>query len=572
MEVKKKKVLEAQITPKCDYRFYSQQDNYTKIPGSPIAYWVSNRFSQNYENKSMSEYAQIITGMTIGDNNLYLRLWYELERRKISIGKKCMDEVDLLTSYWIPYSKGGPRRNWYGNYEYVVNWAEHENFNRSKTTLQYLYLKRAITWPFVTSGAFSARILETGFLWDVAGSPCFFNNSTDESYALGFLCSKVADYILKVVNPTINVQAVDIQKLPLIINTNEMVTVNEISHLCVELSKKDWNSFETSWDFQCHPLVMDRYEYRAQLNAGMHSAERKEFVSKIEKQFEHWKCECDERFDRLKANEEELNRIFIDIYGLQEELTPEVADKDVTVRKADLGRDIRSLISYAVGCMFGRYSLDVPGLAYAGGEWDASKYATYPADRDGILPITDDEYFQDDIVSMFIRWVRVVYGEETLEENLQFIANALNPSGGSAREVIRSYFMNDFYADHLKVYQKRPIYWQFDSGKQNGFKALMYLHRYDQDTVARLRTDYVHELQDRYRTQLDDARKTAETGDARQRAVANKRAQKLDKQLTELNKYEELVHHYADMRIPLDLDDGVKVNYAKLQAILTPIK
>ncbi len=311
------------------------------------------------------------------------------------------------------------------------------------------------------------------------------------------------------------------------------------------------------------------------------------------------------RFNQLKANEEELNRIFIDIYGLQGELTPEVADKDVTVYRVidepneeerkmayvlSMRDEIVSLLSYIVGCIMGRYSPYVDGLLYAGGEWDyeairARIEAAAPnrdwydpaeglflPDRDGIVPVTDDAYFEDDIVSRTVEFVKKIYGAATLEENLKFIADALKGSGNSPREVIRNYFLKDFYSDHLKTYQKRPIYWQFDSGKQNGIKALMYLHRYDRDTVARLRTDYVHELQDRLRVQLDDARKTAETGEGRQRTVAAKRAQKLEKQQTELLKYEEQVHHLADMRIELDLDDGVKMNYGKLADILTKIK
>ena len=315
--------------------------------------------------------------------------------------------------------------------------------------------------------------------------------------------------------------------------------------------------------------------------------------------------ECLERFNQLKANEEELNRIFIDIYGLQGELTPEVADRDVTVyriidnpneeeRKMAYVRSMRdeivSLLSYIVGCMLGRYSPYVDGLLYAGGEWNYeaiveriavgakdcdfydSSLGLFLPDRDGIVPVTDDEYFADDVVTRTAEFVKKVYGAQTLEENLKFIADALGNKGDSPREVIRNYYLNDFYKDHLKTYQKRPIYWQFDSGKQNGFKCLMYLHRYDRDSVARVRTDYVHEQQERLRTQLDDARKTAETAEGRMRANAVKRAQKLEKQLAEVNQYEEIVHHYADMRLEIDLDDGVKVNYAKLADLLTKIK
>ena len=290
----------------------------------------------------------------------------------------------------------------------------------------------------------------------------------------------------------------------------------------------------------------------------------------ISDKFKEWEAECEGRFNQLKANEEELNRIFIEIYGLQDELTPEVEDKDVTVRKADLEREIKSLLSYAVGCMFGRYSLDVEGLAYAGGEWDASKYTTFIPDDDNVIPITDDEYFEDDIVGRFINWLKVVYGEETLDENLQFIANALG-GRGTAKEIIRKYFVNDFYKDHCKIYQKRPIYWLFDSGKKNGFKALIYMHRYAPDTIARIRTDYVHEQQARYRTLLATLEQRLDAASTKERVAINKEiAMYKDKEI-ELHTYEEKIHHLADQMISIDLDDGVKNNYAIFGDVLAKI-
>ena len=291
----------------------------------------------------------------------------------------------------------------------------------------------------------------------------------------------------------------------------------------------------------------------------------------ISDKFSAWQAECDARFSQLKANEEELNRIFIDIYGLQDELTPEVADKDITVRKADLQREIKSLISYAVGCMFGRYSLDVDGLAYAGGAWDAAKYKTFIPDADNILPICDDAYFPDDIVGRFIDFVRTVYGADTLDENLKFIADALGGKG-TPQEVIRSYFLNDFYADHCRIYQKRPIYWLFDSGKKNGFKCLIYLHRYRPDTIARIRTDYVHELQSRYRTAIEDLTNRLATAAPAERARLNKQLTRRKDQAAELHTYEEKIHHLADQMIAIDLDDGVKHNYAIFQDVLAKIK
>lgn len=284
-----------------------------------------------------------------------------------------------------------------------------------------------------------------------------------------------------------------------------------------------------------------------------------------------WLAATERRFQQLKVNEEKLNRLFIDLYGLQDELAPEVEDKDVTVRRADLGRDIRSLISYAVGCMFGRYSLDVDGLAYAGGEWDESRYKTIIPDSDNIIPICDDEYFDDDITGRFVKWVETVYGKDTLEENLKFIADALGGKG-TPREVIRSYFLNDFYADHLKTYQKRPIYWLFDSGKKNGFKALIYMHRYQSDLLARMRTDYVHEQQERYRTQLHHLMDAIEHAGAAERVKLSKQQKKLQEQALEIQKYEEKIHHLADQNIQIDLDDGVKHNYELFADVLAKIK
>lgn len=291
----------------------------------------------------------------------------------------------------------------------------------------------------------------------------------------------------------------------------------------------------------------------------------------IADKFKEWEAECDARFNQLKANEEELNRIFIEIYGLQDELTPEVEDRDVTVRKAELQREIKSLISYAIGCIFGRYSLDVEGLCYAGGEWDASKYTTIIPDVDNILPICDDDYFDDDLLGKIVNFVEVVYGKETLEENLRFIADALGGKG-TAREVIRNYLLNGFYAGHLKTYQKRPIYWQFSSGKKNGFKALIYMHRYQPDLLARMRTDYVHEQQERYRTQLTMLEDAARAASPSERVKINKQIAKIKDQSLEIGQFEEKIHHLADQMISIDLDDGVKVNYAKFQDVLEKIK
>lgn len=552
-------------------KFLAKQEMYAKIPGAPVAYWVSENFANNYDGKQFSDYSEVITGMTIGDNNKYLRLWFEVDKNKIAISKSSMNEIDLCKTKWIPYSKGGSRRNWYGNYDYVVNWTQKDKFNRSKTTLQHLYLKEALTWPFITSGTFSARILPKGFLWDVAGSPCFFNDENTEYYALGALCSNSIDYILKVVNPTINVQAVDIAQLPLLYSTQEKTDrVIEIVKENINLSEADWNSFETSWDFKKHPLVPSKREWEEQRNSQFANT-RVEAFSKLSWHYKTWEQECEYRFNRLKENEEKLNEIFIEIYGLQNELRPNIEDKDVTVHKADLQRDIKSLLSYAIGCMFGRYSIDEIGTIYTGGEWDSNKYTSFVPDKDNCIPITDEEYFEDDIVGLLCVWLKRVYGEKTLEENLNFIAKALGNKGSTSREIIRNYFLNDFFKDHCSTYSvaasgKRPIYWMFDSGKQNGFKALCYMHRWNSDTIGNMRVEYLHRMQRVYDKEIERMQEVIDNSrDNKEISVASKRKEKLQKQIKETKDYDAKVAHLALSRIDIDLDDGLKINFEKVQ-------
>lgn len=359
------------------------------------------------------------------------------------------------------------------------------------------------------------------------------------------LNSKPVDLFLNIMNPTINLSSGVTAQIPAEVEKDSFNTVSCLSKENVDLSRRDWDSFETSWDFKTHPLIKP--------------------VPLISESFAQWSDECEKRFTRLKSNEEELNRIFIDIYSFQDELTPEVEEKDVTVRRADLTRDIKSLVSYAVGCMFGRYSLDVEGLAYAGGEWDGSKYKTFIPDPDNCIPVTDEEYFRDDIVVRFVDFIRTVYGADTLEENLTFIADALGTRGNTSRERIRNYFLNDFIKDHIKMYQKRPIYWMFDSGKQNGFRALVYMHRWNADTTGNVRVEYLHKLQRIYENEIRQSQDVAETGSGREVSAAQKRIEKLTKQLKETHDFDEKIAHLALSRIDIDLDDGVKVNYEKVQ-------
>ena len=494
----------------------------------------------------MTEIAAPKVGMQTSNNDRYLRLWHEVDFSEFngsSYGLK-----------WIKYLKGGAYRKWYGNLEYLLFYNKTPDFILQQKNARVLDLdflkKKKCTWTDLTISKNSFRIAPDDTFYDISGH-CFFPKEEDQLWLLGYANTSIFAELLKVFNSTIHCQVGDVGKIIVPDIGDQKSKVSALAGENVDFSKKDWDSFETSWDFQHHPLLRN--------------------VPTIAEAFDQWQTECDDRFNQLKSNEEELNRIFIDIYGLQDELTPEVEDKDVTVRKADLGRDIRSFISYAVGCMFGRYSLDVDGLAYAGGEWDASKCVSFAADKDNIIPICDDEYFEDDIVGLFVEFVKTVYGADMLDENLKFIADALGGKG-QPKDVIRNYFLSDFYSDHCKMYQKRPIYWLFDSGKKNGFKALIYMHRYQPDTIARIRTDYVHEQQARYRTALADLEQRIANASTGERVKLNKKLTTLQAQDTEIKAYEEKIHHLADQMISIDLDDGVKKNYAIFQDVLAKIK
>ncbi len=538
-------------------RYSTNQFNFSKIPGSPVSYWVSVNVLSTFEcSLPLSELANPKQGLITGDVNRFVRKWYECVRADLSTSSSPQN-VNRVGK-WFPYCNGGEFRKWYGNNDDVVNWQddgfEIKNFvddkgkPRSRPQNQQYYFHEGGTWTAISSSLFSVRYFPEGYLFSNAGM-AIYAEPRKLKYIIGFLNSKLCQLYLSLLNESLNYNQGDIAKLPIIFENVDLVVAKVVTS--IDIVKKDWDSFETSWDFQHHPLLRN--------------------VPTIAEAFIQWQAECADRFNQLKANEEELNRIFIDIYGLQDELTPEVEDKDVTVRKADLGRDIRSFISYAVGCMFGRYSLDVDGLAYAGGEWGASKYASFAADKDNIIPICDDEYFEDDIVGLFVEFVKTVYGADTLDENLKFIADALGGKG-QPKNVIRNYFLSDFYSDHCKIYQKRPIYWLFDSGKKNGFKALIYMHRYKPDTIARIRTDYVHEQQARYRTAIANLEQRIANASTGERVKLNKKLVKLQVQDTELRKYEEKIHHLADQMISIDLDDGVKKNYAIFQDVLAKIK
>lgn len=571
-------------------RYITDQFNFSKIPGNPVAYWVGDCIPEIYAKYSTLEsIADVRHGLSTGKNEWFVRTWEEVEWNKVDTTLTNQSEIDNIKGRYVPYNKGGEFRLWYGNANYVL-WYDKLGREKMKSLSGHRhdgrerYFQEGITWSFVSSNNFGARYTPTGFAFDVGGSSMFLDNG-EVKYVTGLLCSRLGTFFMSIQNPTLNFQVGNLKNVPLIIKQQD--DIDNIVNKCIDMSKQDWDSFETSWDFKHHPLICK--------------------VSTIVEAFEQWQTECDERFNQLKANEEELNRIFIDIYGLQDELTPEVEDKDVTVRKADLQRDIKSLVSYAVGCMFGRYSLDEEGLVLAGQPFEAHffeasapvcgtgfagapgaavpigefyyktdegvKKCTYNPDKDNIIPICDEEYFSDDIVSRFCEWVKIVYGEKSLETNLDFIAKALGNKGNTSREVIRNYFLNDFFKDHCNTYSvagsgKRPIYWLFDSGKQNGFKALIYMHRYDADTVGRVRTDYLHKAQKFVETAMQSAQYTIDNAtSSSEKSKATKAVTKYTKQLAEMKIYDEAIAHVANQRIEIDLDDGVKVNYAKFQGV-----
>ena len=584
------------------------QDNFMKIPGSPVAYWVSDKALQNYKiGKLMGEIAAPCAGLATGDNNIFQRIWYEVSYDNIGFGVKDCSETLNRKEKWYPCNSGGEYRKWSTDDIMIVNWKndgeEIRNFRNksgkiaSRPQNTQRYFKRGLTWNKLSTAHFAVKYKKEGYIFDDTSRSAFPQEGIELFYLVGVLCSCISSYYLEALNPTMSFTNGDIIRIPVCFcNDGKRECINKIVENNVIISKSDWDSFELSWNYKKHPLV--------KLAKKTIKKNNEKSSYRIVDAFFWWENECNTRFHNLKANEEELNCIFIDIYGFQDELTPEVEDKNVTVRKADLGRDIRSFISYAVGCMFGRYSLDQEGLMFAGGDmkdiytyygatsvdtatiqldeknaFEESKTPFYylpvegkeplecwKVDADNIIPITDEEYFTDDIVNRFVEFVKIVYGAETLEENLDFIAQALGNKGDSSREVIRNYFLKDFYTDHLKVYQKRPIYWLFDSGKQNGFKALIYMHRYNANTIGNLRVDYLHRMERIYESEINRMQDTIDnSSNAREVTTASKRKEKLQKQLKECQEYDEKIGHLALSRIEIDLDDGVKVNYEKVQ-------
>jgi len=564
MPIQKMYAEKAMNDPSVDY-FHSIDLNILKaIPELPFAYWLSKKALAPYlESKPLiKEIASPKAGLTTGDNNIYQRYWYEVSSNKIGYGYKDISETEQGIHKWFPCNSGSEFRRWSIKKDIVVNWEfngkELKSFKNASGKLAsrpqntQFYFKEGITWNKISTALLGVKFKVSGAIFDDTSRSAFPTKKKDSIYIIGLMNSVVTIEYLKALNPTMSFTNGDIQRIPYVYEESRVLEVESLVQDNIKISKEDLDSFETSWDFTAHPFVTVP-------NSG-----------RLLDSFSNWEAVCASRFENLKQNEEELNRIFIDIYGLQEELTPEVEDKYVSISLADATRDAKSFVSYLMGILMGRYSVDTPGLAFAGGAIDFSNFETFKPDKDGILMLTDTEYFEDDIMVRIKELLGILFGPETIEENMEWLTTALGVKGNlSPDELLRKYLMTDFMKDHVQTYKKRPIYWLFQSGKLNGFKALVYMHRYDDTTIAKLRTDYLHPLERKYEGEIQrlDNMLAFDSITPSEKNNATKLKQKVIKQLDECRAYDLIVKHLADLRVGIDLDDGVKVNYQKFQDI-----
>lgn len=549
-------------------RFEVPSSNFKELPGHPYAYWISSALAKDFEKgENITKYIDTFQGIITGNNPKFLRLWHEVSAAKIPFHQSKMDEIDLSKQYWIPYNKGGEIRKWYGVQDYVVYWKKGpDDKTRGKKRFSEYYLREYVAWSYTVSNTIATRYYPCGFLWDVRGSG-IFDKANMLYYLEALISSKIGIKLLRINNSTKSCQVENIVKFPIIVDKNQKSIIDEMVIDNNNISRDDWNSFEISWDFKLHPLILTMTEKKDALTTKF-AKSHIEKIGLISWHYAQWTKTCQARFDALKKNEEELNRIYIDIYGLQEELTSEVEDRDVTVRLADKEREIRSLISYLIGIAMGRYSLDIPGLVYAGGEWDTSKYVSFQPDEDGIIPIYNGIGMEDGLTTILIKLIKQIYGDDTYRQNIDFIAEALGKNNNESSEETLNRYLNDgFFVDHLKIYQNRPIYWLFTSGKKAGFKCLIYMHRYNKDTLARINAKYFLPESTRKKNELDDLNIRITHADGRDKLRLEKERQNLAAAYNEAIEYGQVLDHMANQYIAIDLDDGVKENYAKFQNI-----
>ncbi|MFX6134007.1 BREX-1 system adenine-specific DNA-methyltransferase PglX [Acinetobacter nosocomialis] len=563
------KTLEAINNPSCGWFFNAKPDDFKKIPGSPIAYWMPKNLKNIFKvSEKLGDIAPVKKGLVTSDNNRFLRTWYE-----VNIGKTNFTCDSRKTSYtcgakWFPINSGGEFRKWYGNNETLINWEldgkEIIEYNadlygsasRQIQNTQY-YFKEALTWSNITSGRFGIRATGKGYIFGCAGTVALPKEG-DFYYIAALLNSHIANYLLQIFNPTLNFVVANIASLAVVTLPNYKINITDNTKSLIHFAKTNWDSYETSWDFSLNPIICTQQP-------------------NLEQAFNSWQQQNAAAVAEMKRLEEENNKLFIDAYGLQDELTPDVPDEQITLTRADREKDSQRLVSYAIGCMMGRYSLNESGLIYAHAgnqDFDASRYQKFPADADGIIPLTEMHWFEDDATHRIREFLTAVWGKDTLDANMQWLAESLDKKASeTAEDTIRRYLASKFYKDHMQTYKKRPIYWLFSSGKQGAFQALVYLHRYNESTLARMRTEYVMPLVSKmaaYANSLETAKENSDSAAEIKRI--EKKLQDLHKQQAELSSFEEKLRHYADQRIALDLDDGVKVNYGKFGDLLAEVK
>ena len=531
-------------------KYIIKQFNFDKIPGSPIAYWIDDNLIACFNNTKLESLANVKQGLATADNNRFLRYWWEVDFNNIGFSSINCEDSKNTNKKWFPYNKGGSFRKWWGNQEFIINWEndgeELRNFKKSVLRNSQFYFHQSLSWSKISSGKIAFRYYPNGFIFDVAGCSVFVDDYLN--YIFGFLNSNVCGNILDLISPTLNYEVGHIASLPIIIDENKVEEINNIVLENIKICKDDWDDYETSWNFKKHPLL-------------------KFNENNLKNSFKSWESYKKEQFNQLKSNETKLNKIFSEIYDIDSNYN--VEDKHVSINSSNYEMDIKSFVSYAIGCMFGRYSLDDDGLISTNSNFNIENYSRFIPDDDNIIPILDTEYFEDDMVGLFVEFVKICFGEETLEENLEFIANALIKNNKTSREKIREYLLKHFFNDHKKLYKKCPIYWQFSSGSNNAFNCLIYSHRIDSQIIARIRTEYLHKTQKAIEQRLLDCENLLNTSDSSsEKAIITKEKNKLIKQLEETIGYDEALNHVSNLNLSFNLDDGIKENYSMLQDII----
>lgn len=558
-ESQSQKVRESVINPKVNYRYRADSKKFDSIPTSPIAYWASANVLELYKKDKLKELAKPCEGITTADNDRFLRLWTEVSFDNIKFECINHEESRVATEKWYPYNKGGEFRRWFGNNYYVINWendgAELRNFKRASIRNSNYYFKEGITWSTISSGTLAMRYYGKGHLFDTKGN-MLYTDKENINLVLGFVNTKIVNYLLKFTSPTLDYRNGPLSNLPFI-KPNDSEKIKNVVQENIEISKDDWDSYEISWNFMYHPFLDSNN------------------LDKLSQIYENWCEKLLNRRKQIKQNEEKLNQFFINLYNLQDEVEPEVFENEITLRSPDIAQDVRTFLSYFIGCLMGRYSLDLKGLANAGERFDQSKYRTFKPTKYGLVHLTDDHYFDDDIIIRLREFLSSVFSQTTLDENMQWLAESLKmKKNESPEERLRRYFLDEFFKDHCKTYQKRPIYWLIDSGKQKGLRTLIYMHRYRPDTMATIRFEHLQEIQSKYQNEIDmiDTRLANPSLSAADKRDLEKSKVAYQKKIEELQEFDKHLASYANEQIDIDLDDGVKVNYAKFENVLAKIR